>query len=202
MTYDQQFQLAVDLPLDKEISVYKSGSLEIFLLRPSKLKKNFEGYDPYKNFQIWLGGSVKPFKPNHLRVMIDLHLRLLSRPDLRRKLAETFDAIFFGADPEVAIAELKKERFDDYLNPLEITAQLAQLFLIEQAYGYKQESNYDPGTLFFQGWVRHVIAGSRDIDNILMSVARGYPPPVSFTYQDDKKHKKHVDKPEPLWWLN
>jgi len=203
MTYDQQFQVVVDLPLDTEQTVYNDGELEIYLFRPSQLKKKYEGYDPYKNFQVWLRGEgVKPFKPNHLRVMIDLHLRLLSRPDLKQQLAQAMDDIFFGADPEDAIAALKHEHFEHYLNSLDVTAQLAQLFLIEQAYGYNKESNYDPGTLFFQGQVRQVIDGKRDIDNVLVSIARGQAPPVAYTYQDDKKHKKRIAQPEPLWWLS
>ena len=52
-----------------------------------------------KNFQIWLKEGEREFRPNHLRVMIDLNLRIRSRGDLKERLLFAFDNIFYGRDP-------------------------------------------------------------------------------------------------------
>lgn len=203
MNYAASLQLIKDLSFDEEKPVYNDGRLELYLLRPSILSERFKDYDVAKNFQIWLKDGDRKFKPNHLRVMIDLDLRVRSRPDLREKLAKAFDDIFYGTDPDDAIAGLKDEKFEHFLNSLEITAHLSQLFLLEQAYGYKKDSKYyDPKTLFYQGWVRQVLMSGNEIDNLMMSIASGNTPRVGYTYGDNKKHKKHLDHPESLWWLN
>jgi hypothetical protein len=182
--------------------VFNDGQLELYVHRPSELAKRFEDYDANKNFQIWLKDSDRKFKPNHLRVMIDLDLRVRSRPDLQKELAKAFDDIFYGADPKEAIKRLTNNEFPHFLNSLEITAHLSQLFLIEQAHSYKKESRYDPRTLFYQGWIRQIITSGREIDNIIMSIANRNTPAVKFTYGDDKNHKKNLEKPSSLWWFS
>src|SRR3989344_8838948 len=121
------FEVAKGLEFDKKTTIYKD-ELEIFLIRPSKLSKKFKDYDVKKNFQIWLKEGKREFKPNHLRVMIDLNLRIRSRPDLKNKLLLAFDNIFYGKDPEKELEELSKEKFEHFLNPLKAIGILAQLF--------------------------------------------------------------------------
>lgn len=202
MIYNDQFQAIVNLEFDIEATVFEDGELEIYLWRPSVLSKRFAGYDLKKNFQVWLKDGERKFRPNHLRVMIDLDLRLRSRPDLKPKLAKVFDDIFYGNDPAQAISELKNEHFEHYLNSLEITAYLSQLFIIEQAYGYRSESKYNPRTLFYQGWIRQVIDSGKEIDNLIMSIANRQPPAAKYTAQDDKNNKNYQENPSPLWWLS
>ena len=79
------FKIIKELSFDTNKIVYKNNDLEIYLFRPSKLSKRFEGYDVKKNFQIWLKEGERTFRPNHLRVMIDLNLRVRSRADLKKK---------------------------------------------------------------------------------------------------------------------
>lgn len=202
MRYDDQLAMIVNLPFDKEQRIHSDGEIEIYVFRPSKLSNRFKDYDVNKNFQVWLKQSERKFRPNHLRVMIDLDLRVRSRPDLQKNLAAAFDDIYYGAAPESAIASLKNENFKYYLNSLEITAYLSQLFLIEQDYAYRRESKYNPRTLFYQGWIRQVINSGKEIDNLIMSIASGRPPDVKYTYQEDLNHKKNIRTRQPLWWLN
>lgn len=195
------FEIVKKLEFDKEITVLKDKDLEIYLFRPSKLPKRFKDYDLKKNFQIWLKEGERRFRPNHLRIFIDLNLRIRTRPDLKKELLLAFDNIFYGSDPDVEIKNLQKEKFEHYLNPIRLIANMAQLFVIEQEYCYHKESKFDPPTLFFQGWVRQSIASPREIDNLCMSVANGQPPQQLYTYKENKKHKKYDVKKKPLWYL-
>lgn len=201
MIYDDLFKRIKDLGFDKKDVVCEENGTQLFVLRPSKLPARFKNYDPKKNFQIWLKEDEREFRPNHLRVFIDLHLRARSRPDLTNKLLKAFDRIFYGEDPDTTVEKLKNEKFEHFLNPLGIIANLSQLFIIEQAYGYNKESNYDPATLFYQGWVRQSIADSKEIDNICMSVARFQPPMSKYTKYENKKDKKYDENLKELWYL-
>lgn len=195
------FKIVKELPFDIRKTVYKNGDTEIQLFRPSKLSKRFENYDKSKNFQIWLKEGTREFKPNHLRVFIDLNLRVRSRPDLKEKLLVAFDNIFYGKDPEKELDNLSTEKFDHFLNNLKIIGVLNQLFIIEQEHGYVRESKFDPPTLFFQGWIREFIDNPKEIDNLCMSVCNRQPPLLRYTNKENKKHKKFVKHPKPLWYL-
>ncbi len=204
MKYPQMLDKIKKLPFDKEVNVFSDKNFDVFVRRPSKLSKRFEGkYDVKKNFQIWLREKEtgREFRPNHLRVMIDLNLRSRARPDLKKPLLIAFDNIFYGEDPLKEIKVLQNQDFQFYLNGLDIIAVLSQLFIIEQAYGYPKESKFDPPTLFYQGWVREMIDSPKEIDNLCMSVCSGQPPKTQYTTVDNKKHKNYAKKRTPLWYL-
>ena len=114
MNKEGMFKLIKKLPFDKKESIYKEGKTEIFLFRPSKLKKRFQNYNKEKNFQLILNDGDREFIPNHLRVFIDLNLRIRSRPELKKKLLLAFDNIFYGEDPEEELKELSKEKFPPF----------------------------------------------------------------------------------------
>ena len=191
----------IELQFDTEEVVCEDGGIEVFIFRPSKLSKRFRNYDLEKNFQIWLREGERKFRPNHLRVMIDLNLRTRCRPDLKKELLNIFDEIFYGADPDEVIVKIGNENFQHFLNPIRIIANLHQLFIIEQEYCYDKESNYDPLTLFYQGWVRQMIDSPKEIDNLCMSVCNRQPPNVKYTCKEDAKHKKYQQNRKILWYL-
>lgn len=195
------FEIVKDLAFDKNETIYKNGDTEIYLFRPSILSARFKDYDVKKNFQIWLKEGERRFKPNHLRVMIDLNLRVRSRPELKKKLLMAFDNIFYGADPENELKLLMKENFEHYLNELIVIGILMQLFLIEQEYGYHKPSMFDPPTLFFQGWIREFIDSPKEIDNLCMSVCNGQPPLAKYVGFENKKHKKYNPNLKSLWYI-
>jgi hypothetical protein len=201
MIKSRQFEIVKELPFDENVSVFKKGDTELFLLRPSKLSKRFKKYDVKKNFQIWLIESDRRFRPNHLRLMIDLNLRVRSQPEKKRDLLLSFDNIFYGADPVTELKDLSKVNFEHFLNDIQIIGVLAQLFVIEQEYCYTGESNFDPPTLFFQGWVRQFIDSPREIDNLCMSVSNRQPPQVKYTKKENRKHKEFQENLPDLWYI-
>lgn len=195
------FKIAKELPFDNKKTIFKKGNTEIQLFRPSKLSARFKDYDVEKNFQIWLKEGEREFRPNHLRVMIDINLRVRSRPELKEDLLIAFDNIFYGKDPEKELMNLSKEKFEHYLNDLVIIGVLAQLFIIEQEYGYEKESMFEPPTLFFQGWIREFIDNPKEIDNLCMSICNGQPPLAKYVNKENKKNKFYVKESPALWYL-
>jgi len=202
MKKQDMFKIVKELSFDSNKVVYKKDSLEIYIFRPSKLAKKFESYDAKKNFQIWLREGERRFRPNHLRLLIDLNLRVRSRLDLKKKLLLAFDNIFYGADPEEELKDLAKEKFEHYLNDLIVIGILSQLFIIEQDYGYHRESKFDPATLFLQGWIREFIDSPKEIDNLCMSVCRGQPPKAQYVKLENKKDKKYKENLKALWYMD
>ena len=83
-----------DLPFDTKKTVFNEGNVEVQIFRPSVLSARFKAYDVNKNFQMWIKEGAREFRPNHLRVMIDLNLRIRSRGDLKKGLLVAFDNIF------------------------------------------------------------------------------------------------------------
>ena len=197
----EMFKVVKILSFDKKKVIYKEGDLSIYILRSSKLKKKFAGYNVKKNFQIWLKEKDREFKPNHMRIFIDLNLRVRSKPKLKKELLTAFDNIFYGKDPIKELNRLSKEQYDHSLNPIIAIGILAQLLIIEQEYNYNKPSNFMPPTLFFQGWVREFIDNPKEIDNLCMSVAHGQPPIARYTEQENQKNKKYVKNRKPLWYL-
>jgi len=201
MNFDNIFKIVRKLEFDKKRVLCKDNNTEVYILRPSKLSNRFKSYDIKKNFQIWLREGEREFRPNHLRVMIDLNLRTRSRPDLKKELLTIFDNIFYGKDPDKEIQKLKNEKFEHYLNSLKIISCLHQLFIVEQEYCYHRESNFSPPTLFFQGWIREFIDSPKEIDNLCMSVANRQPPIAKYTDKENKKSKKYDPEISKLWYL-
>lgn len=195
-------EIVKNLKFDQKVTICKENEIEIYIVRPSVVSKKFKNYDINKNFQIFLKEGYVEFRPNHLRVMIDLSLRSKSREDLRDKLLIIFDNIFYKRDPEKELIEIENEDFKFKLNPLKITAILSQLFLIEQEYAYYKDSNYEPPTLFYQGWIREFIQTPDKIDNLCMSVCSRRPPATKYTSQDNKLHKKYNKDRKKLWYKN
>ena len=196
--------LVKKLDFDKKEKIYSLDSVDLYLLRPSILSKSFKekGYDPKKNFQIWMIDGEREFRPNHLRVFIDLNLRIRNKPKYKKELLIAFDEIFYGKDPKEALANLLTVKFDHLLNQILLIGHLSQLFIIEQEFGYTsyRESKYDPSSLFYQGWVRQFIDSPREIDIMCMSVCRFQPSKAVYTNLENKKHKKYDPNLKPLWY--
>ncbi|MFZ3058516.1 MAG: hypothetical protein WA102_02150 [Candidatus Methanoperedens sp.] len=203
MRQQDMIDRVLNLPFEEfDVLLTDNDGVELSIFRPRKVPKRLrQNYDPNKNFQIWLKEDDDHFRPNHLRLMIDLDLRVRSRPDLQKKLLTAFDDIFYGEDPEIVVERFRDETFEHELNSLLIITTLMQLFVVEQAINYTSESKFDPPTLFLLGWVRAVICGYKEIDNICMSIGRFQPPPLTFTSKDNKKHKKYDLNRRDLWYF-
>ena len=206
MNYEELKEFVYSAPFDVMTEVYRNEDVILSVYRPSKLKKQFEGYDVSKNLQIFMQeGANQPFKPNHLRVLIDLKLRVMQKPRLRKPLLKAFDNIFYGMDPDQAIASLKKNKFNICLNSIDVIAHLAQLMILEQNEGFGKVSKYDPMSLYVQGWIRAFLNEPRSIDYIIKRITdstHGNPPPAQkYTSKDNKKHDKYDPNVKPLWYL-
>ncbi len=204
MKYNDLIRIIEHLEFDAKTVICEQDGVILYIMRPSKIPKKLKNkYELKRNFQIWLKEGEREFRPNHLRVMIDLNLRTRSRPDLKRKMLLLFDSIFYGSDPEEEIKELKNEKFEHYLNSLKIIAHISQLFLAEQDFNYDaSKSKFDPATLFLQGWIREFIDSPKEIDNMCMSVCRRQPPRANYVNKENKKHKKYEKNLRPLWYLS
>lgn len=203
MKYNDMKKIVLELSFDTMTEVYSNGVQSILIYRPSILSERFKNYDVNTNFQIFLKiGDDKPFRPNHLRLLIDLKLRAREIPQAREELLIAFDKIFYGEDPLQAIKPLTYIRFTQFINPIDITGILAQLFIIEQDIGYGGRSTFDPPSLYIHGWIRTFIESEQEIDQIVYRICRNTPPAVKYTCQDNKNHIKYNPDAELLWYLD
>lgn len=201
MQYDKMLDKILTLPFDTMTEVYANDTQKVLVFRPSTLSARFKDYDVNTNFQIFLQiGNGKPFRPNHLRLLLDLKLRSREIPATVNDLLLTFDEIFYGADPLEAVKHIENINYTQFINPIDITAVLAQLFIIEQNIGYGGKSTFNPPALYIQGWIRTFIASEQEIDQIVYRICRNTPPAVKYTCQDNKNHKKHSKNAQPLWY--
>ncbi len=201
MIYNDMLQFVIDLPFDIMTKVYENNAQSIWIYRPSTLSNRFKDYDVNTNFQIFLKiGDDEPFRPNHLRLLLDLKLRSRELPDMKDKLLLAFDKIFYGEEPLQAIECVQNISYTQYINPIDITAVLAQLFIIEQNIGYGNKSTFSPPSLYIQGWIRTFIDSDQEIDQIVYRICRNTPPAVKYTCQDNKNHKAYNPKAEPMWY--
>jgi hypothetical protein len=202
MTYEEMKDIVLELPFDTMTEVYNNSEQAILIYRPSTLSERFKDYNVNTNFQVFLRiGNDKPFRPNHLRLLIDLKLRVREFPQVKEELLIAFDKIFYGEDPLFAIKPLTHICFTQYINPIDITAILAQLFIIEQDIGYGGKSTFDPPSLYIHGWIRTFIASEQEIDQIVYRICRNTPPAVKYTCQDNKNHRNYIPNAECLWYL-
>ena len=201
MKKDELLEVVKKLEFDLDYILFQSKGARLFINRPSKVPPRFRTYDLNKNFQIWMNEESRTFRPNHLRLLLDLNLRVRSRPDLKNDLLYAFDNIFYGEEPSKALSGLETEEFQHFLNPILLIAHLAQAFFVEQEYSYNKESKYDPSSLFLMGWVRQFIDSPKEIDNLTMSVANGQPPSSRYVDMENKKSPRYRDNRRSLWYL-
>ncbi|MGM9568886.1 MAG: hypothetical protein ACI3XC_02275 [Phascolarctobacterium sp.] len=201
MKYNQLANKAKHLQFDKPETIYTYLNTSIIITRPSMLSKRFRHYDINKNFQIWLYKGEINFRPSHLRILIDLKLRVMAMPAIKNLLLESFDKIFYGEDPLAAIHPLKSIEFVNYIEPLPVIANLAQIMLIEQEIGYGSRSTFEPPSLYLQGWIRTFLDSDKEIDELVYRLCRNTPPSPMYTSRDDRNHIKYEQNASPLWYI-
>lgn len=200
MKKSELLKIVKELEFDTKFVLFESDNETLYINRPSKVPPRFRNYDLKKNIQIWMSEDSRTFRPNHLRLLLDLNLRIRSRPELRNNLLMGFDSIYYGADPNEALKLVEKENFEHSLNTILLIGYLAQAFLVEQEYSYNKESKYDPPSLFLQGWVRQFIDSPKEIDNLAMSVANRQPPSSKYVELENKKSKRFESKLKSMWY--
>ena len=193
----------ITLPLgEKKTIIIDSEGVEHYVIRPETVPAKLKNkYDAGKNFQICIKQNYQDFKPNHLRVLIDLSLKVKAQPKLKERMLLAFDNIYYGSDPIKEVEQFRDITFPHFLNSMDIIASLSQLFLIEQELNYSRESHFDPKGLFYQGWVREFIDSPKEIEIMCVSAARGQPPNTKYTVRENKKSKKFQPNLVRLWYI-
>jgi hypothetical protein len=204
MKYDEMVKIITSLNLGERKTIFiDSERAELYVVRPETVPAKLKNeYEACKNFQICLKQNYQDFKPNHLRVLIDLSLKARAQPKLKNRLLIAFDNIYYGHDPLAEVEQFRDITFPHVLNSIETIASLSQLFLIEQDVNYLKESHYDPKGLFFQGWVREFVDSPKELEIMCVSAARGQPPNTKYTSKENRKSRKYQQNLEPLWYLN
>ena len=79
MKYKELLEIINNLKIGESKNIYRVNNTDLWIHRPEKLGsslKNKDKYDIKTNFQIFMRGEDgKAFKPNHLRMLLDLHLK-------------------------------------------------------------------------------------------------------------------------------
>lgn len=182
MEYKKLLEVIKDLKIGESKNIYRVDNTDLWIFRPEKLGsslKNKDKYDIKTNFQIFMrGGDGKAFKPNHLRVLLDLHLKLVSNPNLAEKLFSILEEIYNGKDPLEFKDELSKMKFKMQLDSALVNVCCAQLFMSEQDINYTM-GKIQPPRSFLMGYIRFIKVGQENIDKILWSSIR-HPPRKEF----------------------
>ena len=115
-----------------------------------------------------------------MRLLIDLYLKKISRPDLSTLILNSIEEIFKGEDPEVIVLRFKGEEFEMKIDDIDTNLYLAQLFFAEQAINWRGRSKFDLPQLFLLGYIRMVFESDTEIDKICWNAVRN-PPPKKYT---------------------
>ena len=202
MEKSELLEVVKELEFDMDFVLFEDEHVKLYINRPSKVSSRFKNYNPSKNFQIWMNEGQRTFRPNHLRLLLDLNLRIRSKPETKKELLYSFDRIYYGDDPKIALHRLINKVFEHFLNQIVLIGHLAQAFLVEQEYNYNKVSKFSPPSLFLQGWIRQFIDSPNEIDNLAMSVAKGQPPISKYVDLENKKSKKYAGNLKPLWYID
>jgi len=200
---EQLLDVVKKLEVGGSRTIYEISDGTFFSIRrPEKVGKNLKNdYEVETNLQIWSKELGKPeFMPNHLRLMIDLELVRRANPQDIWRLLKAFDSVFYGEDPIDIYKKVADIKLPTLLRPLDYDLCLEQLFISEQAIGYRKESAFEPKYLYLHGYIRAVLCGDKEIDKLLWSATRSAPP-ARFTFKDNKKHKKYEPFCRELWYV-
>lgn len=177
MDIEQRRELLAALPPDDKKVIYtsKNGS-EISVTRTDELT--------IKDFSVFLKKpEQEEFSPTFVRLLIDLHIKKISKPDETDSLSKLFESIYEGEDCTALIDSLAGKTFPMQLDSLDVNVVLAQLLMIKQEFNYgqeKRETAYDPARGYLMAYIRWVLSEKNEIDKIVTAAVKEYMPPESF----------------------
>jgi hypothetical protein len=124
------------------------------------------------------------FYPTHVRLLFDYYLKRLSEPRQAQKLFEAVERVYEGYDPEELVKDVGALTFPMQLDEAIVNLVYTQLLMIEQDFNFgpggTRKSKYDPPRGFLMSFIRWVASGENEIDKIITSAVRNYPPPTRF----------------------
>lgn len=169
------------LEIGKSETMYKfDDGIELYVHRPEKLGRSLKReYALHKNFQIFMKKpKEKEFKPNHLRILINLHLKKISDPKKADIIFDILERIYHGDDPLLHKKDLELIDFRMSLDSALVDVCLAQLFMCEQEICYT-DGKVKPPRAYLMGYIRLVRSGEVEIDKVLWNSIR-HPPLIRF----------------------
>ena len=173
--------LILNLEITERKTIYTtSKGEEIFVYKPSKPSATLKhaDYDPRRNFQIFLKfPNKREFRPNHLRLLLDLHLKRLSDKIKSNYIFSVLEKIYEGDDPVDFADKLKDLDFRMQIDSSVLNIYYGQLFMIEQDINWSyRKTQCDPPRSYLMGYIRMVHSGEKEIDRLLWSATRNPPP--------------------------
>ncbi len=124
------------------------------------------------------------FRPTHVRLLFDYYLKRLSNIKLSQRLFDAAESVYKGEDPEGFTQVLGNVQFPMQLDEPMVNLVYTQLLMIEQDLNYgpggAKKSSFDPARGFLMAFIRWVASGEDEIDKIITSAVRNYPPPGRF----------------------
>ena len=173
------------LAIGSSETIYKfDDGIELYVHRPEKLGRSLKReYALHKNFQIFMKKpKEKEFKPNHLRILINLHLKKISDPKKADILFDILEKIYHGDDPLLYKKDLEILDFRMSLDSALVDVCLAQLFMCEQEICYT-DGKVKPPRAYLMGYIRMVRHRAEEIDKLLWSSTRHPPRKIYRTSQ-------------------
>lgn len=180
MKMDELKELIINLELTEKETIYTTpDGIEVFVYKPLKPSATLKhtDYNPQKNFQIYLKfPEKKEFRPNHLRLLLDLHLKRLSDENKSNIIFSSLEKIYEGEDPEKFADKLKELNFRMQLDSSLLNVYYGQLFMIEQDINWSErKTQCQPPRSYLMGYIRMVHSGEKEIDRLLWSATRNPP---------------------------
>lgn len=129
------------------------------------------------------------FYPTHVRLLFDYYLKRLSDQEKVKRLFDAVEKVYRGDDPEELIGNVGGGNvggldFRMQLDEAIVNLVYTQLLMVEQDLNYGPQgtrtSSYDPPRGFLMSFIRWVASGEDEIDRIITSAVRNYPPPKRF----------------------
>jgi len=177
-----------EVEMGNKLSIYTHENSEIFIFKPTEIPshlKRRDNYDPKKNFQIFLNlPNQEPFRPNHLRILLDLYLKKTSDATKADKLFNSFEEIYDKKDPLNFIDDIKDFDFRMQIDNAILNLLSGQLFMVEQEINYTF-GKVQPPRAFMMGYIRLIRDTDLEIDKLLWRATRN-PPPVGY-WRDYKR---------------
>jgi hypothetical protein len=165
------------LEFEQNLAIYDCGNSTVLsVFRPKIPTKTLKHkYDPKKNFQIYMEKNNQKFKPNHLRILLDLHLKRITNEEKSSILFEILEDIYDGEDPTRYKTRLNALDFPMFLDNAYTNACLAQLFMTEQDINQQESWKVKPARAYIMGYIRLINAQEREISWVLWSATRHAP---------------------------
>jgi hypothetical protein len=177
MDIEQRRELLVKLPPNEKKLIFTSGDgTEVSVTRTDEFT--------VKDFSVFLKKKGEAeFNATFIRLLIDLHIKKISKPDEADALSKGFESIYNGEDCNALIENIDGKTFPMQLDRLDINMVCTQLLMIKQEFNYgpgKHETAYDPARGYLMAYIRWVLSKKNEIDKIVEAAVKEYIPPEKF----------------------